>query len=210
MITDLVTTLFKIIHINLSFQIDIIFLKHLSDGSSFEHILNKVPQMKKSSYLQKDLESEFEIDNVLIPETHSSDYSLSELSKGDDYGIITDDEENMGCQLRERSENDVIDLFGNKIIDDFQLRLKIKLPISVDISLYPLKEDFIPPIDDFIASLKAYKSIEVRTGNMSTKIFGEYDVVMHALKEELFNTFCKEVNVVFNIKIVNGDSRVYD
>lgn len=75
--------------------------------------------MKKSSYLQKDLESEFEIDNVLIPGTHSSDYSLSELSKDDDYGIITDDEENMGCQLRERSENDVIDLFGNKIIDDF-------------------------------------------------------------------------------------------
>jgi len=25
----------------------------------------------------------------------------------------------MRCQLRERSENDVIDLFGNKIIDDF-------------------------------------------------------------------------------------------
>ena len=75
--------------------------------------------MKKSSYLQKDLKSEFEIDNMLIPETHSSDYSLPELSEDDDYGIIIDDEENMGCQLRERSENDVIDLFGNKIIDDF-------------------------------------------------------------------------------------------
>ena len=84
------------------------------------------------------------------------------------------------------------------------------MPISVDISLYPLREDFIAPIDDFIASLKAYRSIEVRTGNMSTKIFGEYDVVMRALKEELYNTFCEEVNVVFNIKIVNGDSRVYD
>ena len=75
--------------------------------------------MKKSSYLQKDLEPEFDIDNVLIPETLSSDYSLPELSEDDDYGIIIDDEENMGCQLRERSENDVIDLFGNKIIDDF-------------------------------------------------------------------------------------------
>ena len=84
------------------------------------------------------------------------------------------------------------------------------MPNSIDISLYPLKEDFIPPIDDFIASLKAYKSIEVRTGILGTKFFGEYDVVMHALKEELYNTFCKEVNVVFNIKIVNGDSRVYD
>ena len=84
------------------------------------------------------------------------------------------------------------------------------MPISVDISLYPLKEDFIPPIDDFIASLKAHKSIEVRAGNMSTKIFGEYDVVMDILREELFKTFYKEVNVVFNIKIVNGDSRIYD
>ena len=166
--------------------------------------------MKKSSYLQKDLESEFKIDNVLMSETHSSDYSLPELSEADDYGIATDDEENMGCQLRERSENDVIDLFGNKIIDDFQLRLKIKLPISVDISLYPLKESFIPPIDDFIASLKKYKTIEVRTNNMSTKIFGEYDVVMDILRKELFKTFYKEVNVVFNIKIVNGDSRIYD
>ena len=48
---------------------------------------------------------------------------------------------------------------------------------------------------------------------MSTKIFGEYDVVMHNLKEELKKNciihFVK-VNVVFNIKIVNGDSRVYD
>ena len=45
---------------------------------------------------------------------------------------------------------------------------------------------------------------------MSTKIFGEYDVVMDILTEELYNTFYKEVNVVFNIKIVNGDSRIYD
>ena len=75
--------------------------------------------MKKSSYLRKDLESEFKACSVFIYEAHYSDYSLPELSEDDDYGIITDDEENMGCQLRERSENDVIDLFGNKIIDDF-------------------------------------------------------------------------------------------
>ena len=75
--------------------------------------------MKKNSYLQNDLDSGSEIDTVLIPETHFSDYSLPELSENDDYDIITEDEENLGCQLRERSENDVIDLFGNKIIDDF-------------------------------------------------------------------------------------------
>ena len=84
------------------------------------------------------------------------------------------------------------------------------MPVSVDISLYPLKESFIPPVDDFIASLKKYKNIEVRVNNMSTQIFGEYDIVMDILKKEINNTFLSEDNVVLNIKVVNGDSRLYD
>ena len=82
--------------------------------------------------------------------------------------------------------------------------------VSVDISLYPLKESFIPPVDKFIASLKKYKDIEVRVNNMSTQIFGEYDIVMDILKKEINNTFLSEENVVLNIKVVNGDSRLYD
>tara|TARA_B100001287_G_scaffold262970_1_gene253411 strand:+ start:336 stop:590 length:255 start_codon:yes stop_codon:yes gene_type:complete len=81
---------------------------------------------------------------------------------------------------------------------------------SVDISLYPLKESFIPPIDDFIASLRKYKNIEVRVNNMSTQIFGDYDTVMDILKKEINRTFRSEENVVINIKVVNGDSRIYD
>ena len=75
--------------------------------------------MKKSSYHLNDLESISVFDTELITETRSSDYSLLELAEDDDFGILTDDEENMGCQLRGRPENDVIDLFGNKISDDF-------------------------------------------------------------------------------------------
>ena len=75
--------------------------------------------MKKSSYHLNDLESISVFDTELITETRSSDYSLPELAEDNDHGILTDDEENMGCQLRGRPENDVIDLFGNKISDDF-------------------------------------------------------------------------------------------
>ena len=82
--------------------------------------------------------------------------------------------------------------------------------VSVDISLYPLKESFIPPVDNFIASLKKYKNIEVRVNNMSTQIFGQYNIVMDILKKEINNTFLSEDNVVLNIKVVNGDSRLYD
>ena len=84
------------------------------------------------------------------------------------------------------------------------------MPVSVDISLYPLKENFIPPIDDFIASLKKYKTIEVRVNNMSTQIFGEYDIIMDILKKEISKTLGIEKNVVLNVKIVNGDSRLYE
>ena len=75
--------------------------------------------MKKSSYHLKDSKSVSVFDTELTKEYRSSDFSLTELAEDDDYGILIDDEENMGCQLKERPENDVIDLFGNKIIDDF-------------------------------------------------------------------------------------------
>jgi len=84
------------------------------------------------------------------------------------------------------------------------------VPVSVDISLYPLKENFIAPIDDFIASLQKYENIEVRTNSISTQLFGEYDVIMDILKKEISKTFDIEKNVVLNVKIVNGDSRLYD
>ena len=84
------------------------------------------------------------------------------------------------------------------------------MPVSVDISLYPLKENFIAPIDDFIASLQRYEIIEVRMNSISTQLFGEYDIIMDILKKEISKTFDIEENVVLNIKIVNGDSRLYD
>ena len=35
------------------------------------------------------------------------------------------------------------------------------MQVSIDVSLYPLNEKFIPPIDDFISDLKKYDNIEV-------------------------------------------------
>ena len=82
--------------------------------------------------------------------------------------------------------------------------------VSIDVSLYPLKEKFISPIDDFISDLKKYENIEVRTNSMSTQLFGDFDDLMSILKVEIEKTFKKEINSVLNLKIVNGDSRKYD
>jgi uncharacterized protein YqgV (UPF0045/DUF77 family) len=76
--------------------------------------------------------------------------------------------------------------------------------VAVDISLYPLADDFIPPIKDVIERLNANSSVEVVTNKMSTQIRGEYDVVMAALNQEIKKTFDQCPKAVFAIKILNN------
>ena len=76
--------------------------------------------------------------------------------------------------------------------------------VAVDISLYPIADDFIPPIDDVIERLKSYKSFEVTTNPMSTQIRGEYDEVMSAINREVKTTFETSRQAVFVIKILNN------
>ena len=76
--------------------------------------------------------------------------------------------------------------------------------VAVDISLYPLDENFIPPIKDVIERLNGYESVEVVTNPMSTQLRGEFDVVMGALKQEIGVTFAHLPKAVFAIKILNN------
>ena len=76
--------------------------------------------------------------------------------------------------------------------------------VAVDISLYPLADDFIPPIDDVIQRLNSHESLEVTTNRMSTQVRGEYDEVMAALNREIKTTFEPSPKVVFAIKILNN------
>ena len=57
--------------------------------------------------------------------------------------------------------------------------------IGVEISLYPLHDDFIPPIRGFIDRLNADGRFKVMTNDMSTQVFGQYEEVMDALTREL-------------------------
>ncbi len=76
--------------------------------------------------------------------------------------------------------------------------------IAVDISLYPLDKNFLPPIQDVIERLNSYESLEVVTNPMSTQIRGEYETVMQALKQEIRVSFEQLPKAVFAIKILNN------
>jgi len=76
--------------------------------------------------------------------------------------------------------------------------------VAVDISLYPLTEEFIPPIKDVIERLNSHASLEVVTNPMSTQVRGEYEDVMGALHKEIGVTFENQPKAVFAIRILNN------
>lgn len=59
------------------------------------------------------------------------------------------------------------------------------MPLTAELSLYPLSESYIPPIDDFIADLAAREGLLLRSNAMSTQIRGEHEQVMQAVSDAL-------------------------
>lgn len=80
------------------------------------------------------------------------------------------------------------------------------MTISAEISYYPLKEEYLKPIQSFIDRISEYKDLNVRPNGMSTHIIGEYDKVMSALTFEIKKSF-EVPSSVFVIKLLNGDMR---
>ncbi|MFT7405226.1 YkoF family thiamine/hydroxymethylpyrimidine-binding protein [Zhongshania sp.] len=79
------------------------------------------------------------------------------------------------------------------------------MQLSVEISMYPLKDEFIPAIQDFIDRLNAHSALEVLTNTMSTQVFGDYDVVMDVLKKEIRLSYEKFGRAIFVCKFIDGD-----
>ena len=78
------------------------------------------------------------------------------------------------------------------------------MQVAVDISLYPLDADFIPPIKDVIERLNQHEGLEVWTNAMSTQVIGEFDDVMDALRQEIGSTFEQLPKAIFVMKMLNN------
>jgi uncharacterized protein YqgV (UPF0045/DUF77 family) len=76
------------------------------------------------------------------------------------------------------------------------------MDIAVEMSLYPLNADYIPPIKDFIDRLNADGRLKVVTNSLSTQVFGPYEVVFAALTRELQVTFANNDKAVFVMKVL--------
>lgn len=77
--------------------------------------------------------------------------------------------------------------------------------ISVDISLYPLTEQYAEPILAFIDKLENNPRLNISRNNLSTQIFGEYRDVMDAMDAEIEAVFTELPHSVFVLKMIGTD-----
>jgi uncharacterized protein YqgV (UPF0045/DUF77 family) len=76
------------------------------------------------------------------------------------------------------------------------------MDIAVELSLYPLDADYIPPIKDFIGRLNADPRLKVVTNSMSTQVSGDYAHVFETLMREMRATFEHGRKAVFVMKVL--------
>ena len=77
--------------------------------------------------------------------------------------------------------------------------------VSAEISLYPIKNEHRPIIEQFLAKLHDYP-IEIITSTMITRLFGEDELVWKAISDS-FAHVSPEGLITLNLKILNTDLR---
>lgn len=78
------------------------------------------------------------------------------------------------------------------------------MELSVEISKYPLADDYKPAIKDFIERLQATDGLVVECNTMSTQVFGDYDLVMATLTAEMKRSYEQFGKAIFVYKMIPG------
>ena len=78
------------------------------------------------------------------------------------------------------------------------------MKVTIDVSMYPNREDFIPPIDAFIEKINCYEILKITTFPTSTVIQGEYDHAMNAVQETIAACYKEFDMAVYVTKIIPG------
>ena len=80
--------------------------------------------------------------------------------------------------------------------------------LSVELSMYPLQDGYKPKIKDFLEMLNSRADeVEIRTSNMSTRVFGDFDLVNALLNDCMKESMQRYGKIVFVCKYLQGDAR---
>lgn len=82
------------------------------------------------------------------------------------------------------------------------------MKISVEITLIPIKKNYISIIKKFIKKIRG-SDFKVIENPLSTHIYGDYDLLMNFLNKEIKNVFNDKDYVIIQLKLFNIDKSDY-
>jgi len=83
------------------------------------------------------------------------------------------------------------------------------MKLSVELTLTPLKEDYVPTIKTFIKKLRSLGFV-IKETPLSTQVYGPFDEVMEGLLPLISATFQEEEAIMLHLKMVKGDRSRYE
>jgi uncharacterized protein YqgV (UPF0045/DUF77 family) len=79
------------------------------------------------------------------------------------------------------------------------------MQLTAELSLYPLREAYLPVIDAFIATLREQGELKVITNAMSTQLTGDWQSVLAAVGEALRRSHEQFGRQVLVCKLIPGE-----
>jgi uncharacterized protein YqgV (UPF0045/DUF77 family) len=79
------------------------------------------------------------------------------------------------------------------------------MKLVAEISMYPLNEQYIEPIQTFIDRLNGYANLHVVTSATNTVVSGDYLPTMEVLAKEMQRSHEEVGQAIFVCKFLNGD-----
>lgn len=76
------------------------------------------------------------------------------------------------------------------------------MKLAVEISMYPLRDDYVPPIEQFIATMSEWPDLSMLPQRHSTIVAGDFDMVMDALGDAMQQSFRQYGKLVFVTKFI--------
>lgn len=76
------------------------------------------------------------------------------------------------------------------------------MKLTVEMSLYPLHEQYIPVIQDFIDSAREQGELDIVTNAMSTQVSGDYQQVFELVQQGLRDSYERHGKQVLVCKFI--------
>ena len=76
--------------------------------------------------------------------------------------------------------------------------------VTIDISMYPNREDFIAPIEGFIEKINHFDGLKITTFPTSTVVQGDYSHAMAAVQDTILACYKEYDMAVYVVKVISG------